>query len=123
MPRVTQQRTRKQVRQSVGTTLGAINQDDGAIESTPSQASGNAGEIVDDALAFGGADEFRGHWVVASNSASPPTVDIRRLSGSSPEARTLTPAVAFTSTPNTSWTYELWSPDVPPTLVHDFINQ
>ena len=122
MPRVTQKRTRKQVRQSVGTTMGAINQDDGLIESVPSETGLNAATITDDALAFGGANEFRGWWVVGTDSGS--SVEIRRVGQSSPEDRSLTVSVPFTiGTPSSAWTYEMWAPDVPPTRVHEFINQ
>ena len=73
MAKVTQKRNRKQVRQSVGTTMSAINQDDGSIESTPSEPGLNAATITDEALAFGGNNEFRGWWVVGTNSATTET--------------------------------------------------
>ena len=123
MAKVTQKRTRKQIRQSVGTTMSAINQDGGAVEGTPSEKGQNAATIADEALAFGGGSEFRAGWVVGSDSASPPVVEIRRVFSSSPSDRSLTMTVPFSGTPNTSWTYELWSPDTPPTMAHEFINQ
>lgn len=101
--------------------MGSVNQDDGAIESVPSETAFNAATITDDALAFGGLNEFRGWWVLGTSSAG--VVEIRRVGQSSPESRSLTMTVAFSSVPNANWTYEMWKPDVPPTLVHEFINQ
>ena len=121
MALVTQRRNRKNIRQSVGTTMSAINQDDGTIESTPSETGLNAATITDDALAFGGSGSHRGKWVVGTDSAG--TVEIRRVGQFSAEARSMTMTVPFSGIPNSSWAYELWAEDVPPTLVHEFINQ
>lgn len=123
---VTFGRTRKQLRQSIGLTLGAINQDDGTIESSPSGTGSSADEIVDSALQFGGTDEHRGKWVVATDSNS--SVYIRRVASFTTDTAagssyTLRVTVDFPRVTDTGWTYELWDEDMPPTLVHEFIDQ
>ncbi len=63
-----QQRTRAQIRQSIGLATGKIFQDGGGVTSTPSEEAFSAGHLVDQVLAFGAEDEHRGKWVWATDS-------------------------------------------------------
>ena len=115
-----QQRTRKQIRQSVGLITGLLWQD-GGVESSPSEPSPSAGKIIDQNLAFGSEDEHRGKWIFATNSVG--FNRQRRVSASSPSERSLDLSVALDAAPDTAWTYELWSPEISPTTIHDFMAQ
>ncbi len=114
-----QQRTRAQLRQSVGLRAGKIWQDNG-VTSSPTD-NGNAGEILDANLAFGTEDEHRGKWIWATDSAG--ASEQRRVLKSDPSEARLEPSVQFSATPNSSWTYELWDHGVSPTQIHEYLNQ
>lgn len=116
----TARQTRKQIRQSIGLQLGAVNLDAGSITHSPSETAPSAAKLIDQTLYFGGEDEHRGKWLLATDSNS--SVYIRRVSQSSPDERSLTVSVPFDRAPDTGWTYELWDEDVSPVLVHQFIN-
>lgn len=116
-----QQKTRKQIRQSVGLLTGKIWQDAGALQSSPSETAPSAGKLIDQNLAFGAEDEHRGKWAFATDSNS--SVEQRRVLSSSPDERSFTVSVAFSRAPDTGWVYELWEPDLSPLVVHEFIDQ
>lgn len=116
----TARRTREQLRHSIGQATDALWQDAGAVTSSPSETAPSAGKLIDDVLAFGAENEHRGKWVYATDSNS--SVEIRRVSASSPDERSLTVSVPFSRAPGTDWTYELWRGDVSPQKVHSFIN-
>lgn len=116
-----QQRSRKQLRHSVGQLSGKAWMDAGAIESAPSETAPSAGKIIDQNLEFGADDEHRGKWVFATDSNS--STEIRRVRASSPSERSVTVSVPFSRAPDTSWTYELWESELSPTVVHEFIDQ
>ncbi len=118
---VTQRRSRKQLRHSIGQMLGALRQETGTVERMPTGTASNQSRIVDDALAFGVENEHRGRWIYATDSAG--VGQTRRVTASSLDERTLTVAEPFSSVTGSSWRYELWDADAPPERVHEFINQ
>ncbi len=118
---VTQRRTRKQLRHSVGLLLGALRRDTGQTESSPTETAPNAAKLIDSTLVFGADNEHRGRWVFALDSAG--SQHVRRISASSRDERSLTASREFPSVPGSSWTYELWDADISPDDVHEFINQ
>lgn len=117
----TQQRTRAQIRQSIGFITGAIDHSGGTASLTPSIASNNAAQIEADIFQFGAEDEHRGKWVLATDSNS--STYIRQVVSSDPEGRTVTVASPFPRVTDTGWTFELWEEHVNPALIHDAINQ
>ena len=117
----TRKRTLKQIRQSIGVNLDAINQDDGAIETTISDSSGSYSLIRDNSLQYGTHDEHRGKWIIVTDSSS--NRHIRRVQASDPDARTLTVSIPFSSEPNNEWTFELWDDSISPVALHDYVNQ
>ncbi len=118
---VTQRRSRKQLRHSIGLLLGAVRQEAGQIESTPSETSQNAVKLIDNTLAFGADNEHRGRWIYATDSMG--ANHTRRVSASSRDERSITVSKAFASVTGSSWIYELWDADISPDDVHEFINQ
>tara|TARA_Y100000310_G_scaffold768_1_gene1097 strand:- start:3832 stop:5109 length:1278 start_codon:yes stop_codon:yes gene_type:complete len=117
----TRKRTLKQIRQSIGVNLDAINQDNGAIETSVSDSSGNLAVVRDDSLQFGAHDEHRGKWIIATDSGT--NRFIRRVQSSDPDARTITVAAPFATEPTADWSFELWDDRFAPTAVHDYVNQ
>ena len=115
-----QQRTRAQIRQSIGLISDMLWQDNG-VTSSPSEAAPSAGKIIDQNLAFGSENEHRGKWVwyTDSNGAN----DQRKVLSSSPSERALDVSVVFPVAPDTAWSYELWNARVSPTIVNEVINQ
>ena len=86
---VTQARTRKQVRQSIGLALGGFDLSDGAIEHTADD-TGSLITIHDSSLLFGSDNEHRGKWIVSTVVATDSNAGlIRRVWESSPDAREL----------------------------------
>lgn len=118
---VTQRRTRKQLRHSIGLLLGAVRQESGQIESSPTETAPNAVKLIDSALAFGADNEHRGRWIYATDSAG--EKHTRRVSAFSRDERSITVSKEFASVTGSSWLYELWDADISPDDVHEFINQ
>lgn len=118
---VTQRRSRKQLRHSIGLLLGAVRQEAGQIESSLTETAPNAVKLVDSTLAFGADNEHRGRWVYATDSTG--VKYTRRISASSRDERSITVAKEFASITGSSWLYELWDADLSPEDVHEFINQ
>ena len=114
MPAI-QGRTREQLRQHIGRTLGA------AYVSSAT-ASGSTTTLVDNSIVLGGADTQIGKWV-RFTSGSNDTLT-RRVTDSSitSNVTTLTfmPAVG---TRTASESYELWESAYSPDSIDDFINQ
>ena len=120
---VTQARTRKQVRQSIGLALGGFDLSDGAIEHTADD-TGSLVTIHDSSLLFGSDNEHRGKWVVSTVVATDSNAGlIRRVWESSPDARELRLATPLKKETNTSFTYELWRADIPPQMVNEMMNR
>ena len=103
---VTQRRNRKQLRHSIGLLLGAVRQEAGQIESSPTEASPNSTKLIDSTLAFGVDNEHRGRWLYATDSAG--AQHTRRISASSHDDRSLSVAKEFATVTGSSWIYELW---------------
>lgn len=123
---ITQGRTRQQIRQSVGAAIGALNVDAGGFTHTGSSGQSSAGTTFSTpTLALGAVNEHRGKWVVvASDALITGNVGlIRRVSASSNSSGTLTFLSAMSGQTNSGTQIELWDEDMPPQVVHDFINQ
>lgn len=118
---VTQRRSRKQLRHSIGLLIGAVRQEAGQIESRPTETAQNSVKLIDTALAFGAENEHRGRWVYATDSAG--VSHTRRVAASSRDDRSITVSKQFASVTGSSWLYELWDADISPDDVHEFINQ
>jgi len=120
---VTQARTRKQVRQSIGLALGGFDLSDGAIEHTADD-TGSLVTIHDSSLLFGSNNEHRGKWVVSTVVATDSNAGlIRRVWESSPDARELRLATPLLKETDSSFTYELWRADMPPQMVNEMMNR
>ena len=120
---VTQARTRKQVRQSIGLALGGFDLSDGAIEHTADD-TGSLITIHDSSLLFGSDNEHRGKWVVSTVVATDSNAGlIRRVWESSPDARELRLATPLLKETDSSFTYELWRADMPPQMVNEMMNR
>jgi hypothetical protein len=116
-----QSRTKRSMRQSIGTQLKAIDLDAGTIQRSPSvTSSGDNLTVHDNSMSFGGINEHRGKWVVATDTSN--LTEIRRISGNLPDAGTFTVSVPFSSTPNTNWVYEVWNEEVNPISVHQYMD-
>ena len=120
---VTQARTRKQVRQSIGLALGGFDLSDGAIEHTADD-TGSLVTIHDSSLLFGSNNEHRGKWIVSTVVATDSNAGlIRRVWESSPDARELRLATPLLKETDSSFTYELWRADMPPQMVNEMMNR
>ena len=121
----TQSRSRKQIRQDIGSVTGLLDMSDGGLEHSVSQPAENTVTVRDDSLAFGGDDEYRGWWTVVTTDGTAANVgQIRRIFSSDPEERSLTWAVPIgTTATDSTLDYELWKPEVSPVEVNNYINQ
>lgn len=118
---VTTGRTRQQIRQAIGVTVGAINQDAGTFTLTGTSGS-SATNFTNTTLSFGASNEHRGKWIYVTSDTNAGNVGaIRRVTVSS-TAGTLT-FPALSSATNSGTTIELWDEDMPPQVVNEFINQ
>lgn len=116
-----QSRTRRNMRQSIGTELKAIDMDAGTIQRSPTASSSTDNLTVHDAsMVFGGINEARGKWVVATDTSN--LTEIRRISGNLPDAGTFTVSTPFSSAPNTNWVMEIWNSEVNPVAIHQYID-
>ena len=114
MPAI-QGRTREQLRQHIGRTLGA------AYVSSASE-SGSTTTLKDNTLVLGGADTQIGKWV-RFTSGSNDTLT-RRVTDSSITSNVTTLTFMPAATASTaSESYELWDSAYSPDTVDDFINQ
>ena len=116
MPAI-QGRTREQLRQHIGRTLGAA-----YVSSATEQGTADNNNLLDNTLVLGGADTQIGKWI-RFTSGSNDTLT-RRVTDSSitSNVTTLTfmPAVG---TRTASESYELWESAYSPDSIDDFINQ
>lgn len=117
-------RTREQIRQSIGyNTVGTR-----FIVSTTTRA-GPAHLLYDRNRLFGGDDNFNGWWAYATSGANDGTV--RRANNftqgtvgtSMPGSHELELQPGYDAVIPNAMTYELWSPEFPPLMVEEFINQ
>ena len=116
---VTQQRSRKQIRQSVGLVLGALDMSDGVLEKRADD-SGGLLTIRDNSLIFGTRDEHKGKWVQPVGTTD--SGETRQVQESRVADRALVMNLQFSSQTDTNFVYELWKSEYPPALVHEFIN-
>ena len=115
MPAI-QGRTRVQLRQHIGRSLGAM-------YSSTATGSGSTTTLVDNSLVLGGADNQNGKWIVFTSGNNNGL--IRRVTDSSISSNitTLTFMPAATASTASADTYELWSWSYDPASINDFINQ
>ncbi len=115
MPAI-QGRTRVQLRQHIGRSLGAM-------YSSTATGSGSTTTLVDNSLVLGGADNQNGKWIVFTSGSNNGL--IRRVTDSSISSNitTLTFMPAATASTASADTYELWSWSYDPASINDFINQ
>ena len=114
MPAI-QGRTREQLRQHIGRTLGAA-------YVSAATASGSATTLVDNSIVLGGADTQIGKWV-RFTSGSNDTLT-RRVTDSAITSNVTTLTFMPAATASTaSESYELWDGAYNPDDIDDFINQ
>lgn len=112
----TRGRTREQLRKSIGRNLIGHRLVDSAASS-----NGSAAGLIDDTL-LGGDDNYNGWWIVV-NSPEANRGSIRRISDYDSDANRLVwlrPLAEATAAGNR---YELWPPEYPPPIIHDYIDQ
>ena len=109
-------RTREQLRQHIGRTLGAIH-----ISAVAS--NGSTTTLVTDTLVLGGADNHIGSWVRFTSGDD--DGETRRVTDSaiSSNVTTLTIKPALSEISSSGDGYELWKGDYNPDDIDDFINQ
>ena len=109
-------RTREQLRQHIGRTLGAVH-----ISSAAS--NGSTTTLVTDTLVLGGADNHIGSWVRFTSGDD--DAETRRVTDSaiSSNVTTLTIKPALSEISSSGDGYELWKGDYNPDDIDDFINQ
>ena len=109
-------RTREQLRQHIGRTLGAVH-----ISSAAS--NGSTTTLVTDTLVLGGDDNHIGSWVRFTSGDD--DAETRRVTDSamSSNVTTLTIKPALSATSSSGDGYELWKGDYNPDDIDDFINQ
>ena len=116
MPAI-QGRTREQLRQHIGRTLGAV-----YVSSASASGSADNNTLVDNTIVLGGADNQIGKWI-RFTSGSNDTLT-RRVTDSAISSNVTThtfmPAVG---TRTASESYELWDSAFNPDDIDDFINQ
>ena len=116
MPAI-QGRTREQLRQHIGRTLGAV-----YVSSASASGSADNNTLVDNTIVLGGADNQIGKWI-RFTSGSNDTLT-RRVTdsaiASNVTTHTFMPAVG---TRTASESYELWDSAFNPDDIDDFINQ
>ena len=116
MPSI-QGRTREQLRQHIGRTLGAV-----YVSSASASGSADNNTLVDNTIVLGGADNQIGKWI-RFTSGSNDTLT-RRVTdsaiASNVTTHTFMPAVG---TRTASESYELWDSAFNPDDIDDFINQ
>ena len=115
MPAI-QGRTREQLRQHIGRTLGA------AYVSTTKSTGGSTSTLLDESLVLGGADTQIGKWIRFTSGDN--DGNTRRVTDSSIESNisTLT-FMPIVGTATAGETYELWEGAYNPDDIDDFINQ
>ena len=113
---VIQGRTREQIRQHIGYSLGAL-------YVSSASTNGSTTTVVDNTLVLGGADNYIGYWVRFTSGDDDGA--IRRVSDSaiSSNVTTLTIMPALSASSTSGDTYELWQGAYSPASIDNFINQ
>jgi hypothetical protein len=113
---VIQGRTREELRQHIGYSLGAM-------YVSSASTNGSTTTLVDNTLVLGGADNYIGRWVRFTSGDDDGA--IRRVTDSaiSSNVTTLTLMPALSASSTSGDTYELWSGEYSPASIDNFINQ
>ena len=111
---VIQGRTREQLRQHIGHSLGAI-------YVSAASSNGTTGTLIDNTLAIGGDDTFNGKWVRFTSGDDDGS--IRRVTDYTASTNTLTLLPVLSATSTSGDTYEMWDGAFPPARIDDFMNQ
>ena len=114
MPAI-QGRTREQLRQHIGRTLGAV-------YVSAATSSGSTTTLLDNTIVLGGADTQIGKWIRFTSGDNDGLT--RRVTDSAITSNVTTYTFMPAATASTaSESYELWQWDYNPDNVDDFINQ
>jgi len=112
---VIQGRTRKQIRQSVGYSLGAM-------QTGTAYDAGSTTTLISLTLT-GGDDVHNGKWILVSDTSNSDNTETRLVSDYTASAYRLTLVQALSFATAAGDTYELWDGPYNPEAIHDFINQ
>ncbi len=125
---VTSQRTRLQLRQSVGLRANALEVSGGSnalsVTGTSSADAWVVGALT--LASSGSSNEHRGKWGIAtagSSDASSNVGLIRRVSGSTSSDGRLSWLTSWAVAADTSQEFELWSEKISPIQVHEYLNE
>ena len=114
MPAI-QGRTRKQLRQSIGYSLGALH-------TGTAYDAGSTTTLI--SLTFtGGDDTHNGKWVVVYDTSNSDNAETRLVSDYTSSAYRLTVGQALSFATAAGDTYELWDSPYNPDVIDEFINQ
>ena len=105
--------TRQDIRRSVGFNIPGNKP--GAMLLSTTTAAGSTTTLVDAKL-LGDDGEYTGQWVVVGG-------EIRRVSGYDAGTHTMTVSGDLAQSPGNGATYELWTDEVDPSRINDFIGQ
>ena len=112
---VIQGRTRKQIRQSIGYSLGALN-------TGTTYDAGSTTTLI--SLTFtGGDDVHNGKWVVVFDTSNSDSAETRLVSDYTASTYVLTLGQALSFSTVAGDTYELWDAPYNPSVIDEFINQ
>ena len=112
---VIQGRTRKQLRQSIGYNLGAM-------QTGTAYDAGSTPTLISLTL-IGGDDNHNGKWIVIFDTSNSDSAETRLVSDYTSSAYRLTLGQALSFSTVAGDTYELWDSPYNPDAIHDFINQ
>jgi hypothetical protein len=112
---VIQGRTRKQLRQSIGYNLGAM-------QTGTAYDAGSTTTLISLTL-IGGNDNHNGKWIVIFDTSNSDSAETRLVSDYTSSAYRLTLGQALSFSTVAGDTYELWDSPYNPDAIHDFINQ
>ena len=112
---VIQGRTRKQLRQSIGHSLGAM-------QTGTTYDAGSTTTLI--SLTFtGGDDNHNGKWITVFDTSNSDSAETRLVSDYTASAYRITLGQALSFATVAGYTYELWDSPYSPDAIHDFINQ
>ena len=112
---VIQGRTRKQIRQSIGYSLGALS-------TGTTYDAGSTTTLI--SLTFtGGDDVHNGKWVVVFDTSNSDSAETRLVSDYTASTYVLTLGQALSFSTVAGDTYELWDAPYNPSVIDEFINQ
>ena len=116
MPAI-QGRTREQLRQHIGRTLGAV-----YVSSATASGDADKKDLIDNTLVLGGADTQIGKWIRFTSGSN--GGETRRVTDSAIASNVTTlDFMPAASAQTASESYELWDSTYSPDFIDDFINQ